>query len=93
MWLPNYKLVRTSILKSLSLTCSGFDLDFEISDKLALATQKISEVLIDFEQRTYQQGEKSDTKTAFGHSGLSYATDYSLTGNPLHYEQERMREG
>jgi glycosyltransferase involved in cell wall biosynthesis len=54
----NYKLVRTSILKSLSLTCSGFDLDFEISDKLALATKKISEVPIDFEPRTYQQGKK-----------------------------------
>ena len=78
----NYKLVRTSILKSLPLTCSGFDLDFVISNKLALAAKKISEVPIDFEPRTYQQGEKSDTKTAFGPSGLSSTIDYSLTGNP-----------
>lgn len=54
----NYKLVRTSLLKSLRLTCSGFDLDFEISNKLARATNKIAEVPIDFEPRTYEQGKK-----------------------------------
>jgi len=54
----NYKLVRTSLLKSLHLTCSGFDLDFEISNKLARATKKIAEVPIDFTPRTYMQGKK-----------------------------------
>ena len=54
----NYKLVRTSILKSLHLTCSGFDLDFELSNKLAQATNKIAEVDIDYVPRTYRQGKK-----------------------------------
>ncbi|MEK7277429.1 MAG: glycosyltransferase family 2 protein [Chloroflexota bacterium] len=54
----NYKLMRTSILKSLKLTCSGFDLDFEISDKLALATKRIGEVPISFNPRTYEEGKK-----------------------------------
>ncbi|MBI2976076.1 MAG: glycosyltransferase family 2 protein [Chloroflexi bacterium] len=54
----NYKLVRTSILQSLKLTCNGFDLDFELSDKLALATRKIGEVPISFNPRTYAQGKK-----------------------------------
>lgn len=54
----NYKLVRTSILKSLTLTCSGFDLDFELSNKLALATKRIGEVPISFSPRTYEQGKK-----------------------------------
>lgn len=54
----NYKLVRTSLLQSLRLTCSKFDLDFELSDKLALATKKIAEVPISFEPRTYEQGKK-----------------------------------
>ena len=54
----NYKLVRTSILKSLQLTCSGFDLDFELTNKLALTTNKIAEVAIDYDPRTYQQGKK-----------------------------------
>lgn len=54
----NYKLMRTSILKSLKLTCSGFDLDFELSNKLALATHRIGEVPISFNPRTYEQGKK-----------------------------------
>ena len=54
----NYKLMRTSVLKTLHLTCSGFDLDFELSNKLALATRKIGEVPIDFEPRTFAQGKK-----------------------------------
>ena len=54
----NYKLVRTPILKSLKLTCSGFDLDFELSNKLALATKRIGEVPISFSPRTYAQGKK-----------------------------------
>lgn len=54
----NYKLMRTPILQSLKLTCSGFDLDFELSDKLALATKRVSEVPIGFNPRTYQQGKK-----------------------------------
>ncbi len=54
----NYKLVRTPILQSLKLTGNGFDLDFELSDKLALATRKIGEVPISFSPRTYAEGKK-----------------------------------
>jgi glycosyltransferase involved in cell wall biosynthesis len=54
----NYKLVRTTLLKNLKLTCSGFDLDFELSNKLALATKRIGEVPISFNPRTYAQGKK-----------------------------------
>jgi len=58
----NYKLVRTSVLQSLHLTCSGFDLDFELSDKLALATKRIGEAPISFNPRTYAQGKKINWK-------------------------------
>jgi glycosyltransferase involved in cell wall biosynthesis len=54
----NYKLVRTPILQSLVLTTSGFELDFELTDKLALATRRIGEVPISFQPRTYAQGKK-----------------------------------
>jgi hypothetical protein len=54
----NYKLVRTALLQSLDLRCCGFDLDFEISNKLARRTKKIAEVPITFEPRTYEQGKK-----------------------------------
>ena len=54
----NYKLMRTSVLQSLVLTSSGFELDFELSDKLALATRRIGEAPISFRPRTYKQGKK-----------------------------------
>ena len=54
----NYKLMRTELLHSLELQCSGFDLDFEISNKIALMTDKIDEVSIDYEPRTYAEGKK-----------------------------------
>ncbi len=54
----NYKLVRTSLLQSLTLYCSGFDLDFELSDKLARASKNIAEIPIDFRPRTYDAGKK-----------------------------------
>jgi glycosyltransferase involved in cell wall biosynthesis len=54
----NYKLIRTSLLKSLRLDRSGFDLDFEISDQLALATERIGEIPISFTPRTYAEGKK-----------------------------------
>ena len=54
----NYKLVNTKLLQSLKLTCSGFDLDFEISNKLALSTDRIDEVPISYVPRTYANGKK-----------------------------------
>jgi glycosyltransferase involved in cell wall biosynthesis len=54
----NYKLMRTTLLQSLALTTSGFELDFELTDKLALATRRIGEVPISFQPRTYAQGKK-----------------------------------
>ena len=54
----NYKLMRTTILQSLNLTGSGFELDFELSNKLALATKRIGEAPISYNPRTYAQGKK-----------------------------------
>ena len=66
----NYKLVRTPLLQSLKLTCSGFDLDFELSDKLALATRRIGEVPISFAPRTYAQGKKINWKDGLRAYGI-----------------------
>ncbi|MBI3359557.1 MAG: glycosyltransferase family 2 protein [Chloroflexi bacterium] len=54
----NYKLVRTSVLQSLTLSGSGFELDFELSNKLALTTQRIGEMPIKYTPRTFEQGKK-----------------------------------
>tara|TARA_Y100001968_G_scaffold143474_1_gene131100 strand:- start:1046 stop:1756 length:711 start_codon:yes stop_codon:yes gene_type:complete len=52
------KLVRTDVLKSLNLVGEGFDLDFELVDKLLLAGYHIHEVPINYRPRTYAQGKK-----------------------------------
>ena len=52
------KMVRSDILKALHLVGGGFDLDFELPDKLLLAGYKISEVPISYNPRTYEEGKK-----------------------------------
>ena len=52
------KMIRTSVFKALKLQCSGFDLDFEICTKLALAKCSFSDVPITYRPRSIAQGKK-----------------------------------
>jgi dolichol-phosphate mannosyltransferase len=52
------KMVRADVFRSLNLVCTGFDLDFELVDKILLAGHKIREVPIDYVPRTYEEGKK-----------------------------------
>jgi glycosyltransferase involved in cell wall biosynthesis len=52
------KMVRTDVLKSLNLTGAGFDLDFELTDKLLRAGHEIVEVPITYRPRTVAEGKK-----------------------------------
>ncbi len=52
------KMVRTDVLKSLRLTGSGFDLDFELPGKLLRAGYEIAEVPISYKPRTVAEGKK-----------------------------------
>ena len=52
------KMIRTSVLKELGLSCSGFDLDFEICTKLALGKYSYGEVPISYHPRTIAEGKK-----------------------------------
>jgi len=52
------KMVRVDVLKSLRLTGSGFDLDFELTDKILRAGHKIIEVPITYRPRTIAEGKK-----------------------------------
>lgn len=52
------KLIRTSVYKALNLTCSGFDLDFEICARLALGRYSFNEVPISYHPRSISQGKK-----------------------------------
>ena len=54
----NHKLIKSNVLKKLNLTSKGFDLDFEISLKLAKYKYNYDEVHIDYHPRTYNEGKK-----------------------------------
>jgi glycosyltransferase involved in cell wall biosynthesis len=79
-----YKMVRTSLLKSIPLVGSGFEIEPEISIKLAKRGARIFEVPIRYAGRTYQEGKKIDWKDGvravkailrFGISDHIYAED------------------
>ena len=55
------KMVRAEVVKSLNLTCSGFDLDFELPDKILLSGNQILEIPIRYDPRTYAEGKKIRT--------------------------------
>ena len=52
------KMVRTDVLKSLNLTGAGFDLDFELTDKILRAGYEIVEVPVTYRPRTVAEGKK-----------------------------------
>jgi dolichol-phosphate mannosyltransferase len=52
------KMVRADVAKSLHLTQTGFNLEFEMTDKILLAGHQILEVPIDYDPRTYAEGKK-----------------------------------
>jgi glycosyltransferase involved in cell wall biosynthesis len=53
-----YKLIRTDILKSLVLRSNSFDIEPELTAKLARWGARIYEVPITYEGRTYAEGKK-----------------------------------
>ncbi len=55
------KMVRADVVQSLNLTCSGFDLDFELPDKILLSGNDILEIPIKYDPRTYAEGKKIRT--------------------------------
>jgi len=54
----NHKLIKTKVLKKLNLVSKGFNLDFEISLKLAKYKFKCGEIPIGYLPRTYKEGKK-----------------------------------
>ena len=52
------KLVSAEALQRLNLVGNGFDLDFELVNKLLLAGYEIHEVPLDYQPRTYAEGKK-----------------------------------
>lgn len=52
------KMVRMDVLKSLNLTGTGFDLDFELTDKILRSGHDIVEVPVSYQPRTIEEGKK-----------------------------------
>jgi glycosyltransferase involved in cell wall biosynthesis len=52
------KMVRADVVKPLHLTLTGFNLEFELTDKVLLAGHQILEIPIDYDPRTYAEGKK-----------------------------------
>jgi len=53
-----YKLYRSSIIKSLSLTSHGFELEAEITSKILKKGVRIKEIPIHYYPRTFKEGKK-----------------------------------
>ena len=56
------KMVQADLVNSLNLTCMGFDLDFELPDKILLSGHQIKELPIKYNPRTYAEGKKITIK-------------------------------
>lgn len=52
------KMVRADVVKSLNLTTTDFNLDFELPNKILLAGHEILEIPISYNPRTYAEGKK-----------------------------------
>lgn len=59
------KMVRADVIKSLNLTTTDFNLDFEMPDKILLAGHDILEIPISYSPRTYAEGKKITTRDGF----------------------------
>ena len=59
-----YKLVRADLLKALRLRSKGFDIEPELTVKLARSGARIYEVPISYSGRTYAEGKKIYTRDA-----------------------------
>ncbi|MGA8023816.1 MAG: glycosyltransferase [Candidatus Acidiferrales bacterium] len=57
-----YKMVRANLLKSIPLTSSNFDVEPELTIKLAKRGSRIFEVPISYSGRTYAEGKKINWK-------------------------------
>jgi len=56
------KMVRADVVKSLNLTTTDFNLDFELPDKILLSGHQIIEIPISYNPRTYSEGKKIKTR-------------------------------
>ena len=59
------KMVKAEVAKSLHLTLTGFNLEFELTNKVLLSGHNIVEVPINYDPRTYAEGKKITVADGF----------------------------
>ena len=59
------KMIRHDVVAPLHLTCTGFDLDTELPNKIRLSGHAILEIPITYDPRTYAEGKKIKTSDGF----------------------------
>lgn len=59
------KMVRADVVKSLNLTTTDFNLDFELPNKILLSGHQIEEIAINYNPRTYAEGKKITSRDGF----------------------------
>lgn len=59
------KMVKADVAKSLHLTLTGFNLEFELTNKVLLSGHDIVEVPINYDPRTYAEGKKITVADGF----------------------------
>jgi dolichol-phosphate mannosyltransferase len=59
------KMVRADVVKSLNLTTTDFNLDFELPNKILLSGHEIIEIPISYNPRTYEEGKKIQNSRRF----------------------------
>jgi glycosyltransferase involved in cell wall biosynthesis len=59
------KMIRHDVVAPLNLTCTSFDLDTELPDKIRLSGYDILEIPISYDPRTYAEGKKITSKDGF----------------------------
>ncbi len=56
------KMVKTDVIRRLPLRCSGFDLDFELTNRLCKQGFRVEEVPVSYRPRTFAEGKKIRSK-------------------------------
>jgi len=59
------KMIRHDVVKALHLTCTSFDLDTELPNKICLSGHEILEIPISYNPRTYAEGKKITSRDGF----------------------------
>lgn len=63
--LTGTKMVRQDVVAPLNLTCTSYDLDTELPDKILLSGHEILEIPVSYDPRTYAEGKKITSKDGF----------------------------